>query len=338
MRASTRLAKRAAPVAATAPSIVSKRAAWIFALALPLVAWSAPARADDEAVARFERAVELYEAENYEGALVEFNTVYAITKTYKLLYNIGICQNAIEDYAAAAESFSRYLAEGGAALSEARRKDVQDRLAKLSLMVTRVRVTTDAPDGSTLLIDQKPAGTTPLAETIPVKIGRRVFTISGQGKTTTKIVDVVSGDQLAVVSLPIPDTVPPPAKTRDTASEDARTADTVGPSFPWPVWSLTAALGGVAAVTGTMAVSARNDLEEKQATFGIDRRSLEDAQSKAQTLGLVTDVLLATTVVSAGVSTYLTIRFFGAKKKSSARTALMGVTIAPTGIGYTRSF
>src|ERR1041384_7041483 len=78
-----------------------KRPTLLLTAALPVVfgfaLWSAPSYADDEAVTRFERGVQLFEAENYEGALVEFNTAYKLSKNYKLLYNIGICQNALKD-------------------------------------------------------------------------------------------------------------------------------------------------------------------------------------------------------------------------------------------------
>lgn len=288
-----------------------------------------PAHADDEAVTRFERGVQLYEAENYEGALVEFNVAYKLSKNYKLLYNIGICQNALKNYPAATEAFQKYLADGGAEVTEARRADVSERLSKLSLMVTRVKVATNAPSGAQLMIDDQPVATTPLPDSITVKIGRRQFSITSQGRTATKTVDIGSGDQNPVINLSLTEAAVAPTPP-DTGSPPRVSED--GPSFPWPFWGLTAVLGGAAAVTGTLAVNKRNDFEEKQATFGIDKKSLEDDRSSARTLGIVTDVLLATTIVSAGVSTFLTIRYFGKKKQNS------GVTILPMGIGYARSF
>jgi len=290
----------------------------------------------DEAVARFERGVQLYEAENYEGALVEFNASYKLTNNYKLLYNIGICQNALKDYSAATEAFTKYLAEGGAEVSEARKKDVQDRLAKLSLMVTRVKVTTDAPAGSTLLVDDQPVGTIPLPDSIPIKIGRRQFSITVNGKTITKSVDVVSGDQRAAVSLLVADSAKISPSTKDQTTPPV--TDDSAPSFPWALWGLTAALGAGAAVTGYLAIDARNDLGEKRATFGVDKAALEDDQNKAQTFGIVTDVLLGATVISAGVSTFLTIRYFGKKKPAPASASSSGLRILPLGLGYARSF
>lgn len=295
--------------------------------------------ADDEAMTRFERGVQLYDAENYEGALVEFNAAYKLTNNYKLLYNIGICQNATKDYAAAAEAFTKYLSDGGAEVSEARKKDVQERLSKLALMVTRVKVTTDAPSGSTLLVDDQPVGTTPLPETIAIKIGRRQFSITGHGKTVTKTVDIASGDQRAAVSLLLSEA----SASSSTNLGDSGTKSTLddGPSFPWIFWGLTAALGGASAITGVLAVEARNDLGEKRATFGIEKSALEDDQDKAQKLGIVTDVLIGATVISAGISTVLTVRYFGKKKPQGAGQSTSNggnVTILPFSVGYSRSF
>lgn len=301
------------------------------ALAVTLVIATTPSlsRADgDEAVQRFERGVQLYEAENYEGALVEFNTAYKISSNYKLLYNIGICQTALKDYALATETFNRYLADGGAEISEARKQDVKDRLAKLSLNVTRVKVTTDAPPGATLSIDDRPVGTTPLPESIAVKIGRRQFALTANGHTVTKSVDISSGDQNAPVDIrftlaaapPKPETAPPPK------SEAA-------PSFPIVWWGLTAALGAGAVVTGTLAVGKRNDFERDQATFGVTKSKLEDDRSSAQTFGIVTDALIVAAVVGAGVSTYFTIDYVKKKKKQNT-----GIYVTPFGAGYVRSF
>jgi hypothetical protein len=292
---------------------------------------TSPAFADgDEAVQRFERGVQLYEAENYEGALVEFNTAYKLSGNYKLLYNIGICQSALKDYAAATESFNKYLLDGGAEVSEARQKDVKDRLSKLALNVTRVKVTTDAPAGATLTIDDVPAGTVPLSDSITVKIGRRTFAITSNGRTVTKSVELGSGDanppiELSFASLP----------SQNTDHGTTPKTEAAAPSFPTAWWGLTVLLGGGAVVTGVLAVGKKNDFETDQATFGVQKKTLTDARSSAQTFGIVTDVLIGCGVVSAGLSTYFTIDYFKKKKKAQSSA---GFYVLPMGVGYTRSF
>jgi hypothetical protein len=305
-----------------------RRAVWALAVASALQTTAAFAQ-QDEAVARFERGVQLYEAEHYDGALVEFNTAYKLSKNYRLLYNVGIVQTALKDYAAAADTFNKYLSDGGADISEPRKADVRERLAKLALMITRVRIETDAPPGSTLLVDEQPVGTVPLPDSIAVKIGRRQFTISHQGRTATKTLDVSSGEHVPVVlSLK---GLPAPAPVARAEAPKAPAVDE--PSFPWPWWGLTAVLGGAAAITGALAVDAHNDFKEKRATFGVDKTSLQDDNDKAQTLGVVTDSLLIGTAISGILSSYLTVRYLGSKKRGNT-----AVTVLPTGIGYWRSF
>jgi hypothetical protein len=302
---------------------------------------SAPsASADDEAVTRFQRGVQLYEAENYDGALVEWSTAYKLSKNFKLLYNIGICQTAQKDYTAATESFTSYLAEGGSAITPARRTEVEERLAKLALMVTRVKVTTDAPAGSTLLVDDRPIGTVPLPESITVKIGRRQFVISAHGKTVSKTVEVASGDQNPLIGLWLHDVVPPQAGGERPVDKPVpppppRAEETT--AFPWALWGLTVVLGGGAVATGLLAIESRNEFEEKQATFGASRAAMQSDLDRAETFGFVTDALVVGAALAGGLSTYFTVRHLSAKKKPGT-SARSDVLVSPAGIGYTRSF
>jgi hypothetical protein len=152
-----------------------------------------------------------------------------------------------------------------------------------------------------------------------------------------KTVEVASGDN-PPVSLMMADAAPsgpPPAPISPPVDKPVEKVDE-GPSFPWPLWAITAVLGGGAAVTGILAVNQRNDFEEKQATFGVNPSELEDKRSNAQTLGIVTDVLLASTIISAGFATYFTIRWAGSTpSKSSARNDLY---VTPGSVGWVRSF
>jgi hypothetical protein len=297
----------------------------------------ASAQSNDEAVTRFERGVQLYEAQNFEGALLEFNAAYKLTGNYRLLYNIGICQQQTREYVAAADTYRKYLRDGGAEISAERKADVEDRLSKLALSVSRVRIVTDAPQGTIITVDDRPVGTIPLGEPVSVKIGKRVFAFTANGKTVTKTVEIISGDNYPV-NLLLADAAPsaPAVTTSPAKHEKPIRADDDGPSFPWPLWTITALLGGGAAVTGILAVKERNDFEEKQATFGVTRSELEDKRSDAQTLGIVTDVLLACTIVSAGLSTYFTIRW--ASSGPSKSSTSNGLYLTPGSVGWVRSF
>jgi hypothetical protein len=297
----------------------------------------ASAQGNEEALARFDRGVQLYEAQNFEGALVEFTAAYKLSGNYKLLYNIGICQQQSREYVAAADTFRKYLKDGAAEITPERKADVEDRLSKLALSVSRVRIVTDAPPGTSITIDGATVGTIPLGEPVSVKIGTRVFGFTANGKTVAKTVEIISGDNKPVNLLmaDAASSAPAPPLQPQTPEKPIEKVDE-GPSFPWPLWAITAVLGGGAAVTGVLAVKQRNDFEEKQATFGVNPSDLEDKRSNAQTLGIVTDVLLAATIVSAGFATYFTIRWAGSSpSKSSASNAFY---LTPGSAGWVRSF
>jgi len=297
--------------------------------ALLLAPQIASAQGTDEAVQRFERGVSLFEAQNYEGALVEFNAAYKLSGNYKLLYNIGICQQLGKDYVAATESFRKYLREGGSDVSPEKKADVEGRLQTLSLSVARVRVSTDAPAGTTLNVDDAPIGQVPLPDLATVKIGKRTFSLSAGGRTVTKTVEIASGDNPAV-TLSMADAVGPatgaPPAERPIAPVDS------GPSFPVVPWAITVLLGGAATVTGVLAVGKANDFQTDKSTYGVSQSTLDDDRSKARTMALVTDILLGCTIVSAGVSTFFTIKWAGAKGEKTA------IVVTPSSVGLARSF
>jgi hypothetical protein len=96
------------------------------------------------------------------------------------------------------------------------------------------------------------------------------------------------------------------------------------------------ALGAGATTTGILAVNARNDAALGQARFGNRTPDIEPAQKRANTFGLVTDILLGATVVTAGIATVITIRHYrNSKSGASAGSALQ---LAPLGAAVVGSF
>ena len=75
---------------------------------------TAAARKDpkEEAMARFKRAVELYEEQDFRSALIEFKEAHRLAPTYKILFNIGQACYQLQDYVCALQSFDSYLAQG----------------------------------------------------------------------------------------------------------------------------------------------------------------------------------------------------------------------------------
>jgi len=77
---------------------------------------------------------------------------------------------------------------------------------------------------------------------------------------------------------------------------------------PWLAWGITGALLAGTSVTGVIALNARATEKDVQAKDGVRGSELEAARSDVERWALVSDVLLAATAVSAGVSLYLTLR------------------------------
>src|SRR5262245_48943462 len=78
---------------------------------------SPPAAVGGDATAHFQRALELYQEQDFPGALVEFRRAYELNPSYKLFYNIGQVCYQLTDYACALKNFESYLKEGAGSVS-----------------------------------------------------------------------------------------------------------------------------------------------------------------------------------------------------------------------------
>jgi hypothetical protein len=87
---------------------------------------------------------------------------------------------------------------------------------------------------------------------------------------------------------------------------------------PWIAWSVTGVLGASAAVSGLLALSAHSDEKAAHVRQGVTHEDLQAARDKVENRALATDILLAGTIVSAGVSTYLTFRTGSARESQTA--------------------
>ena len=81
-------------------------------------------------------------------------------------------------------------------------------------------------------------------------------------------------------------------------------------------WAVTGGLAVGTLVVGIFAAKSYGHYEDKRDSFPVTRSELDDAQSSARTLFIVTTALGAATVVAAGASTYFTLT---ATKKDSLR-------------------
>lgn len=128
----------------------------------------------------WDAALELFEARDYEKALVQFSRVYELSKHPKVLYNMGVCERQLLHYARAVEFFQRQLAEGAGKLTPKEEQDVKDTINVLSQFVSTLEVESSEP-GATVYIGERAAGTTPLAKPLSVDVGPQRVVVRKDG-------------------------------------------------------------------------------------------------------------------------------------------------------------
>jgi hypothetical protein len=249
-----------------------------------------------EAKEHYDKGIALTEAGAYDAALAEFERAYELHPSWRIFYNIGLIHQHLNDYAAALRTFQRYLAEGGAEIGGDRRKEVDGYVTTLRDLVASIAVVVDEA-GAEVVLDDRPIGRSPLDAPVVVNPGHHKISATLAGRTATQLVTVVEREVASVnleVSAP---PAPPPMLVPKPKPKD----------FPWLAWGATAALTGGAIVAGSFALRASTTLADDKRTDGISRSTLDAQASKTKTLALVTDVLVGSAIVMAGVSVYLTV-------------------------------
>jgi hypothetical protein len=293
-----------------------------------------PTKAElQEAQTRFTRATDLYEDNDLVGALAEFRKAYALAPNFRLLYNIGQVCFALQNYPAAIDAFTRYLADGEGEISASRLEDVQRELTRLRTRVAKLRIS--APDQAEITIDEVVVGKAPLESATVVAAGRHRISATLKGHTpVTKMVEV-AGMESVNVDLEFLDEAPGP-KSAVAASAPVAPGVTQPPpsgsSVPVVPWILTGVVAAGAGVMGGLSLATSGELAKKRGVLGANPTELKTLSTRTKTFAASTDVLLALTVAGAAISTYLT--FWGGKASPSA----LSFSVSPVGVAATGSF
>lgn len=285
--------------------------------ALPSVAFAQgePTAAQREANTHFQRAIQLYSEADYRAALVEFKRAYEIAPHVTVLYNLGQTYYQLQNYAAALDTFERFLAEGGTV----HRAEVENAVNVLKTRVGKLDITTPTP-GWDVAIDDDPVGKTPMAKPVSVTIGRRKITATrGNEPPITRFVEVAAGETAAVSLTPAAGgaTGNEPPKTDGTLDgtakpEGSNTLLVVG-------WVATGALAVGAVVTGIVASNAASSLDTERSKFPADKDVIDRKSSQAKTFAAVTDVLGASAIIIGGITLYFTLT--RSSSSSASKTA-----------------
>lgn len=209
-----RMAKKGGAVALLCLVLVGSRVAWGQS--------SAPA-AIAEARAHFDRGLTLLNAQNYEGALAEFERSYALNPRPSVLYNIAVTLQALHRYPEAARALERYLQEA-TNVQPARRAEIEQVLSQLRSLIARVNITVD-PAGATVRVDGTVVGTAPLARPVEVGPGRHVIEAVVQGRPPVQEeFTIASGEERSIHLRVAPAEAQPSSTSVQPATESAPSA------------------------------------------------------------------------------------------------------------------
>jgi hypothetical protein len=266
----------------------------------------APAEAADpaaeEARMHHRRGLELYDEGDLRLALVELERAYAIGKSYKVLFNIGQVELQLTHYAKARLALERYLVEGGSAITEKRRAEVEADLATLRTRTATLTLRVNV-EGAEVVIDETAMGRAPLTAVI-VNAGALRIQVTKPGFASRTRELTLAGGDAQTVDVELTESKPDIVVTQTTSG------------LPGPAvasWIVTGLLAAGTVGTGIAALAASSTYDSKRQTpiSGSPedaRADLERQRSLVRGLALTTDLLGAATLVGAGVSLYFTLR------------------------------
>ena len=289
--------------------------------------------ASDEASRRFRAGVVFYKDRDFAAALVEFKRAYELDPNYRVLFNLGQTSQELNDYASALTAFRRYLEEGGKEIDKARRTKVEGFIDALKKKVGTVTIVTNV-EGAEVSVDDAPLGKTPLDKPVLVNAGRRKFgaqlsgyhpavrqeEVAGLDEKTVKLdLQEIETTPTATAPSPKPEQAPPPPRTNVVADEKSTSA------APWVMLAVTGAGAIATGVLGGLAVSARSDLDDALATFPGDKAAVDDAQSKAKTFAMGTDIAGGVTAACAITTLILFVASSGSSEAPKAAAVSRGI-------------
>jgi hypothetical protein len=239
----------------------------------------------------------------YEEALPHFRQAYELTKSWKVLGNLGLCLTKVERIGEAATIYQRYLADGGSEIDQAERAQIEREIASLRQQAATVSLA--APTQKPLRIrdervkpnGQRVVNTYDALEAnlvLDVMPGEHVF-FALQGNNEPRwAIALQPGQKVSHEFSPA------------DAGESELPARSSTPIIV--AGTITAGLAAATAVTGVMALRKRDDFDAINGRPGHDEQELLAAHDDATHFGLISSMLLGTTLVSAGITTWLVLR------------------------------
>ncbi len=244
------------------------------------------------------RALQYYDAGDYEAARRDFERANQLRSSFRLLYNLGVVSLALSDPASAYDYFERCLASAGSDLPEERRSGLAQQLQVLSARTALLTIAVDTA-GAIVLLDDQVIGVAPLAG--PVRRNPGTLRVSARlpdGRSVSRSVGLAAGQALR---LELDLIVPPPPLIYSAKVSPAR-------QVPWAGWAATAALATGAVVAGLEALSTQRSYERSIANIGTSRAELDRLDTRTTRWSVTADTLTGAAILVGAYSLYLSLR------------------------------
>lgn len=242
----------------------------------------------------------------YDDALPLFRKAYELTRSWKVLGNLGLCYMKLERYGEAIATYEQYLAEGKGDIEPDELSQVTADLRTMQAQKVTLQIHLNGASSAQLRDERRrPSGNVlvnsyALAEstTLVIAPGDHVFTASAGGKQQGWSIKLEPAAEVTHTFAFDPTAV----ATRHTRPNE-RSAPSRVPAYV--AGGVTVLLAGGTAVTGMMMLDKRSHFQAINGQPGRDRAELQDARDAASQLGLISSVLFGATLVGAGVTTWL---------------------------------
>lgn len=272
----------------------------------------------------------------YTRALAAYQKAYELVPNPQILFPIAIAEDKLGQYVDAARDYRRFLSQV-AEPDPTLKADAEKRLeaVKVHVGVIALQVT---PEGAQIAMNGEPLGVAPLPDPLFLDAGNYTLSFTADGYQPleqTLNVEIGSESERTFelvpieVKIEIPTEPPPPPPKVALPSPPSKLPLYLG-------GAVTIGLIGGATVTGILAKGRETQFKDESKSA----QAREDARVQGRRLALITDGLIAGTVVAAGVMTFYYFKVYRpkvrgfhdrerAREGGAALTAIPKVQVAP---------
>lgn len=330
----------------------------LLAAGLFLVAPVSLAQTDDaqraQARASFNAGVDKYAAEDFSGALAAFQEAYRLRPHPSVRVNMANCYERLSRPVEALFHFESFLQESGVTVSAAQRTQVQEAIVRLRGQIGQI-IFNVAPETAEISVDEQALSEGSTNRPMRFAAGLRRIRISQDGFQSFSVElnlrpgvteQVNARLERVVVGIVAPPAVPIVVDERarsesaealerqarhEERQQDVQHESGVSAAV-WVTGALAIALAGGATATGLMALNANDDFDaavtdSKRAVLSTEERAAlvsdgKDAADQANTLALVTDILIGASIAAAASSVLIYVLSDGTEEPDAGLRAV----------------